>query len=210
MNPNRKWNESGFRPPLCRYSPEDGKMIEMTLSSRHRIRNLSPGGLRPSTLPLGHWGSPQYWLSHVDGEETFFVSFKPPRPGTEPRTLAWKAAVLTTTLGPPPWTRISLFVFEITRPSWWPIRSCCGSKLRATGFKSWSGRMLVIEVVPIQWSKLFKGMESAVMSMALCTIKNPWSYSIRLGHSPFLLSRYCHDCAESNVKQYSLEITTRV
>ena len=27
---------------------------------------------------------------------------KPPRPGTEPRTLACKAAVLTTTLGPPP------------------------------------------------------------------------------------------------------------
>ena len=26
----------------------------MTLSSRHRIRNSSPGGLRPSTLPLGH------------------------------------------------------------------------------------------------------------------------------------------------------------
>ena len=25
---------------------------------------------------------------HVDGEETFFVSFKPPRPGTEPRNLA--------------------------------------------------------------------------------------------------------------------------
>ena len=46
-------------------------MIEMTLSSRHRIRNSSPGGLRPSTLPLGHGGSPQYWLSHVDGEETF-------------------------------------------------------------------------------------------------------------------------------------------
>ena len=74
----------------------------MTLSSRHRIRNSNPGGLRPSTLPLGHGGSPQYWLSHVDGEETFFVSLKPPRPGTEPRTLAWKAAVLTTTLGPPP------------------------------------------------------------------------------------------------------------
>ena len=46
-------------------------MIEMTLSSRHRIRNSNPGGLRPSTLPLGHGGSPQYWLSHVDGEETF-------------------------------------------------------------------------------------------------------------------------------------------
>ena len=34
--------------------PEDGEMIEMTLSPRHRIRNLSPGGLRPSTLPLDH------------------------------------------------------------------------------------------------------------------------------------------------------------
>ena len=66
----------------------------MTLSSRHRIRNSSPGGLRPSTLPLGHGDSPQYWLSHVDGEEILFVSFKPPRPGTEPQTLALKAAVL--------------------------------------------------------------------------------------------------------------------
>ena len=59
---------------------------------------------------LAVWGPARYfsvteaphWLSHVDGEETFFVSFKPPRPRTEPRTLAWKAAVLTTTLGPPP------------------------------------------------------------------------------------------------------------
>ena len=31
-----------------------------------------------------------------------FLFPRPPRPGTEPRTLAWKAAVLTTTLGPPP------------------------------------------------------------------------------------------------------------
>ena len=34
-------------------------MNEMTLSSRHRIRNSSPGGLRPSTLPLGHGNPPQ-------------------------------------------------------------------------------------------------------------------------------------------------------
>ena len=40
--------------------------------------------------------------------KNIFVSFKPPRPGTEPRALAWKAAVLTTTLGSPPivFTRI--------------------------------------------------------------------------------------------------------
>ena len=92
------------RWPVC-------EMIEMTLSSRHRIRNSSPGGLRSSTLPLGHGGSPQYWLSHVDGKETF-VSFKPPRPGTEPRTLAWKAAVLTTTLGPPPLLTIARKICE--------------------------------------------------------------------------------------------------
>ena len=35
-------------------------------------------------------------------ERNIFVFLKPPRPGTETRTLAWKAAVLTTTLGPPP------------------------------------------------------------------------------------------------------------
>ena len=35
-------------------------MNELTLPSRHRIRHSSPGGLRPSTLPLGYGGSPQY------------------------------------------------------------------------------------------------------------------------------------------------------
>ena len=39
---------------------EDGEMSEMTLPSRHRIRNSSPNGLRASTLPLGHGGSLQY------------------------------------------------------------------------------------------------------------------------------------------------------
>ena len=39
-------------------------MNELTLSSRHRIRNSSPGGLRPRTLLLGHGGSPQYWVLH--------------------------------------------------------------------------------------------------------------------------------------------------
>ena len=124
-------------------------------------------------------------------------------------------------------TRISLFVFEITRPSRWPIRSCCGSKLRATEFKSWSGGMLVIEVVPIQCSKLFKGMECAVhrgcVYTVLQTVQRHGVWSDGTVHyeeplklfdksralSPFLLSRYCHDCAESNVMQYSLEITTR-
>ena len=33
---------------------EDGEMSEMTLSSRHRICNSNPGGLRQSILLLGH------------------------------------------------------------------------------------------------------------------------------------------------------------
>ena len=40
--------------------PEDGEMSEMTLPSRHGIRNSNPGGLRPNTLPIGHGGPPQY------------------------------------------------------------------------------------------------------------------------------------------------------
>ena len=35
-------------------------MSEIPLPSRHMIRISNPGGLRPSTLPLGHGGSPQY------------------------------------------------------------------------------------------------------------------------------------------------------
>ena len=105
----RKWNESGFRPPMCTHRLNWARITswgwwddwdDTVLQTQDS--NSSPGGLKPSTLTLGHGGSPQYWLSHVDGEETFFVSLKPPSPGTEPRALAWKAAVLTTTLGPPP------------------------------------------------------------------------------------------------------------
>ena len=52
-------------------------MIEMTLSSRHRIRNSSPGGLRPSTLPLGHGGSPQYFTRGW-GRNIFVVKTRGP------------------------------------------------------------------------------------------------------------------------------------
>ena len=68
----------------------------MTLPSRHRIRNSNPWGLRSCTLPPGHGDSPQYFRSGWG--RNMFISFKPPEPGTEPRTLAWKAAVLTITL----------------------------------------------------------------------------------------------------------------
>ena len=108
----RKWNESGFRPPLCTHrlnwarrtswgwwddwhdtvlQTQDSKFEPWRSEAEHatsRSRRLST----ILTFTRG-WG------------RNICVSFKPPRPGTEPRTLAWKAAVLTTTLGPPPWTR---------------------------------------------------------------------------------------------------------
>ena len=105
----RKWNESGFRPPLCTYrlnwarrtswgwwddwddtvlQTQDSKFEPWRSEAEHatsRSRRL------PTILTFTRgWG------------RNIFVFFKPPRPGTEPRTLAWKAAVLTTTLGPPP------------------------------------------------------------------------------------------------------------
>ena len=104
-----KWNESGFRPPLCTYrlnwarraswgwwddwdytvlQTQDSKFEPWRSEAEHatsRSRRL------PTILTFTRgWG------------RNILVSFKPPRPGTEPRTLAWKAAVLTTTLGPPP------------------------------------------------------------------------------------------------------------
>ena len=42
---------------------EVGEINEMTLPSRHKIRNSNPVGLRPSTLPLGHRDTPQYSIS---------------------------------------------------------------------------------------------------------------------------------------------------
>ena len=118
-----KWNESGFRPPLCTYrlnwarrtswgwwddwddtvlQTQDSKFAPWRSEAEHatsRSRRL------PTILTFTRgWG------------RNNFVSLKPPRPGTEPRTLAWKAAVLTTTLGPPPRGIISLPIL-ITRPS---------------------------------------------------------------------------------------------
>ena len=103
---NWKWNESGFRPPLCTYrlnwarrtsggwwdntvlQTQDSKFEPWRSEAEHatsRSRRL------PTILTFTRgWG------------RNIFVSFKPPRPGTEPRTLAWKAAALPTTLGPPP------------------------------------------------------------------------------------------------------------
>ena len=123
----KKWNESGFRPPLCTYrlnwarrtswgwwddwddtvlQTQDSKFEPWRSEAEHatsRSRRL------PTILTFTRgWG------------RNNFVSFKPPRPGTEPRTLAWKAAVLTTTLGPPPkWDDTALQTQNSQFEPWW-------------------------------------------------------------------------------------------
>ena len=110
INLEMKWYESGFRPPLCTYrlnwarrtswgwwddwddtvlQTQDSKFEPWQSEAEHATS-------RSRRLPT--------ILTFTRGwERNNFVSFKPPRPGTEPRTLAWKAAVLTTILGPPPY-----------------------------------------------------------------------------------------------------------
>ena len=106
-----KLNKSGFRPPLCTYRLNwarrtswgwwddwDDTVLQTQDPKfepwRSEAENATSRSRRlPTILTFTReWG------------RNIFVSFKPPRQGTEPRTLAWKAAVLTTTLGPPPCT----------------------------------------------------------------------------------------------------------
>ena len=92
------WNESGFRPPLCTY-----RLNWARRTSWGWWDDSDDTVLQTQESKFEPWRSEaEHATSRSRREETFFVSFKPPRPGTEPRTLAWKAAVLTTTLGPPP------------------------------------------------------------------------------------------------------------
>ena len=104
-----KWNESGFRPPLCTY-----RLNWARRTSWGWWDEWDDTVLQTQDLKFEPWRSEAEhatsWSRRLPAILNFtrgwgrniFVSFKPPSPGTEPRTLASKAAVLTTTLGPPP------------------------------------------------------------------------------------------------------------
>ena len=114
-------NESGFRPPLCTY-----RLNWARRTSWGWWDDWDDTVLQTQDSKFEPWRSEaEYATSRSQRLPTIltftrgcgrnnFVSFKPPRPGTEPRNLAWKAAVLTTTLGPPPSTTIELI--KTSRP----------------------------------------------------------------------------------------------
>ena len=67
-----KWNERGFRPPLCTHRLNSARTTRCSrmvrwhvLPSRHKIWNSSPSSLRPNTLPLGHgaWAGKRHFVS---------------------------------------------------------------------------------------------------------------------------------------------------
>ena len=140
-----------------------------------------PPDTRFEIRALAVWGRARYFSVTEAPHNTSFYTrmgkkhfFFPPRLGTELRTLAWKAALLTTTLGPP--TLISSNRRLTVSLKTWSARHG-DMYITAQAHLSRSGRIFVIVVVHIQCSKLFKGMECTVMPMVLCTIKNPWSHS---------------------------------
>ena len=76
-----KWNEWGFMQPLCTYRLNRAR-IETSWGwwdewdTGHRKQNSNPGGVRPSSLLLGHGGSPQYWIFTSERGSNIFVSLK--------------------------------------------------------------------------------------------------------------------------------------
>ena len=87
-----------------------------------KIRNSSPDGLRPSTLPLGHGGSPKYWIFMIEwAEKKNFVSLKlEGHSGVRTRDLRFsKQAALTTALGPSAWL-LEKEVTTQTNTTRWP------------------------------------------------------------------------------------------
>ena len=103
-----KWNESGFRPLLCTY-----KLNWARRTSWGWWDDWDDTALQTQDSKFKPWRSEAEQatsrtrrrptiLSFTSGWGNIFVSFKRQRPGNESRTLAWKAAALTTTLGPPP------------------------------------------------------------------------------------------------------------
>ena len=75
-----------------------------------------------------------------------FCFFQTPRPGTEPRTLAWKAAVLATTLGPPP----SLSTSELHIHYGWPLYKWVAYSL-CMAFVYVSGTFTLVNLCTCEW-----------------------------------------------------------
>ena len=100
-----KWNESGFTPLLCTYRVNWARRTSWGWWDEWDDTALQTqdSKFKPCRYEAEHATSQSHRLliilSLYDWMGKIFFFFKQPRPGNEPRTPAWKAAVLTTTLG---------------------------------------------------------------------------------------------------------------
>ena len=106
-----KWNESGFRPLLCTYELNWVRRTSWgwwdewdDTALQTQDSKFKPWRSEVECATSRSWRLPTILSFRSGWGRNSFVSFKPPRPGNEPRTRAWNTAVLITTLGPPPLT----------------------------------------------------------------------------------------------------------
>ena len=86
-----QWNESGFRPPLCTYRLNWARSTSWGWRDDWDDTVLQTQDSKYKAMAV--WGRARYLsvmeaphnteLSHVDGEENNFVSYKPPWPGID-------------------------------------------------------------------------------------------------------------------------------
>ena len=92
-------------------------MKEMTLPSRHRIRNSSPGGLRPSMLPLYHRGSPQYQIFTSErGRNILFLWNCRPDCGSNPWSQTFQGSISVSVKSH--LVNVLIFFLDL-RDTWW-------------------------------------------------------------------------------------------
>ena len=129
-----KWNESGFRPPLCTYRLGQENFLRMVRWLRWHCPPDT--GFEPWWLEAEHATSRSRRLPTIltftrGWGRNIFVSFKPPRPGTESRTLAWKAALLTTSPAQVDLDHIAPQV-RMSKYQWHPAAALSDRKLTIT------------------------------------------------------------------------------
>ena len=140
-----KWNKSGFRPPLYTYRPNWARR-----TSWGWWDEWDDTVLQTQDSKFEHWRSEAEHATPWSRRLPTILSFTR-RWGTGPRKAAWKAAVLTTTLRPPP--DLSVFI--------WGVKSVVKHDLLHSDIQShmsavWENKALVQSGVSLQANTSFE------------------------------------------------------
>ena len=182
----------------------------MALSSRHRTRNSSPGGLRPSTLLLGHGGSPQYFYTWIGKKHFCFFQTaetgnRAPNSGVEgsgadhyPRGPALHSfeAGIANAISSFKWMEICLFMKNSHVTNWVDWRTCASIISNLTFFcgiwfdlkLAWSRRRLTYmhnEISTLWWADV-KGAVSRDASQGRQT--PPTSHTLQTSQYYYVLN----------------------